>query len=177
MKKVYFILVGFISVFSFHCQKELSYVNPNGHQNPFLTVTTVQGNILDENGQPAIGVTIRVGDRGVITDARGYFRIANASVDRANCLMTAEKAGYFKAYRSFIATTGVNQLVIKLIKKELSGQISTISGGEATLPNGSKIILPANGIVTSSGGNYLGTVNVYASYIDPCSREISQTVP
>lgn len=177
MKKVYFVLFGFISVISFHCQKELNYVNLPGSQNLFLTVFTLQGNVLDENGQPAIGVEIKAGDRGTMTDASGYFRIANASFDKTNHFVTAEKAGYFKAYRSFIATTGVNQVIIKLVKKEFSGQINSISGGDATLPNGSKITLPANGIVNSSGGSYLGTFNVYASYIDPSARDISQTIP
>jgi len=177
MKKVYFVLFGFVSVISFHCQKELNYVNLPGTQNPFSTATTLQGNVLDENGQPAARVLITTSDRGVITDANGYFRITNASFDKTNGLITAEKDGYFKAYRSFITTIGVNQIMIKLIKKELSGQISSSSGGDAILPNGSKITLPANGIVNPWGGSYLGTVNVYASYIDPSARDISQIIP
>jgi hypothetical protein len=132
---------------------------------------------LDENGQPAIGVVIKIGDKIAATDASGYFRIANASFDKSDCLITAEKAGYFKAYRSFIATTGVNQVIIRLVKKELSGYLSSASGGDVTLLNGSKIFLPARGIIKSSGESYTGTVNVYASYIDPTLQDISETIP
>jgi len=177
MKKVYFILFGIISIVSFHCQKEFSYINVAGNQNGFSTETTLQGNILDENGQPAIGVIVKTVNQTATTDARGYFRIVNASVDKTNCLITAEKDGYFRAYRSFIATTGVNQIMIKLVRKDLAGQINSTAGGDVTLLNGSKISLPANGIVKSSGESYTGSFNVYASYIDPSSRDISQTIP
>ena len=82
MKKVFFILFGLISIISFHCQKELSYVNVAGTNGAFPTSTTLQGNVFDENGQPAIGVTIKTGDQSTITNARGYFRIVNASFDK-----------------------------------------------------------------------------------------------
>src|SRR5215467_5886275 len=104
MKNVLSILVVFISIISFHCQKELGHVNVGGNQNSF----TVQGNILDENGQPASGVAINAGGKITTTDARGYFRVSNASIIEKSVLVTAEKPGYFKAYRSFIPTDGVN---------------------------------------------------------------------
>ena len=75
MKKIFFILFGLISVISFHCQKELSYVNVAGNRNAFLTTATVQGNVFDENGQPAVGVMIKSGDETITTDSHGYFRI------------------------------------------------------------------------------------------------------
>src|SRR4030095_4887163 len=177
MKNVYFILFGVISILSFHCQKEVSYVNIAGNQNGFLIETTLQGNVFDENGQPAIGVAIKAGTQNITTDARGFFRIVNASVDAKNCLVTAEKIGYFKAYRSFIATAGVNQVMIKLIKKDLSGIVNSTSGGEISLSNGTKISLPANGVTKTSGETYAGPVNIFATYIDPTSRDISQTIP
>jgi hypothetical protein len=177
MKNVYFILLVLISLVSFHCQKEFSYVNLGGNENGFLTAITLQGNVVDENGQAANGVAIKVGEKSATTDARGYFRVVNASVIEKNVLVTAEKPGYFKAYRSFIATDGVNQVMIKLTRKDLSGQINSSTGGDVTLSNGSKVSLPANGIVTLSGGTYSGMVNVYAAYIDPTSKDISQTVP
>ncbi len=177
MKKVYFILFGLISIVSFHCQKELSYVNLVGNQDAFLTAITLQGNVLDENGQPATGVMIKAGDKTTTTDAHGYFRTSGSSDEKGVSLVTAEKAGYFKAYRSFIATNGVNQIMIKLVRKDLAGQINSTAGGDITLLDGSKISLPANGIVRLSGESYTGSLNVYASYIDPSSTDISQTIP
>jgi hypothetical protein len=178
MKKVYFILFGIISIISFHCQKEVSYVGQNSSGSLSLAgEVTIQGNIVDEAGQPIAGTFIRSGDKTTTTDARGYFRIAGSLDDRGVSLVTAEKDGYFKGYRSFIATAGVNQVMLKLVMRDLSGIINSTTGGDVSLSNGSKISLPATGIIKSSGEAYSGAVNVYASYIDPSARDISQIVP
>jgi len=144
--------------------------------NPLLA--NLQGNILDENGQPAENAVIKVGSQTTTTDSKGYFRINGAVLDKNATLVTAEKAGYFTAYRCFSATSGTNQVVIKLTKRNLSGTLSGTNGGEINLSNGTKISLPANGIVKASdNGNYTGTVNVYASYIDPTAADILIRVP
>jgi hypothetical protein len=169
------------SVFLFQCQKDLSYVG-SGDQGvvvlPDPISSNLTGNVFDENGQPASGVQIAVGSKTATTDNRGYFRINNASLDKNASLVTAEKSGYFKAYRSFGATSGTNQVVIKLVKKTLAGTINAATGGEVSLSNGTRISLPANGVVlASNSSDYTGTINVYASYIDPTSSDILQTVP
>ena len=181
MKRLYaaFALIT-ISLLSFHCQRELSNINNGGGtagNDPAPLTAILQGNITDENGQPAMDVAIKVGNKTATTNAHGYFRIVNASLDKNASLVTAEKTGYFKAYRTFNATSGVNQVVIKLVRKTLAGTVVAGSGGDVTLSNGSKISLPANGVVKASGGSYSGTVNVYASYIDPTAQDIFKTVP
>lgn len=165
----------------YQCQRDLSYVgNPdNGIPvTPDPITARLQGNVLDENSLPAAGVTITVGTQTATTDAKGYFRINNAPLDKKAALVTAEKAGYFKGYRVFSATSGTNQVVIKLVKKTLVGTINGTSGGEVSLSNGAKISLPANGVVIASNSNaYTGTINVYAAYIDPSATDIPETVP
>lgn len=183
MKRLsYAILLIIFSFIGFHCQKEISYINTSGpgnsNNNPAPLEATLQGNIVDENDQPAADVTIQVGNNTVITNADGYFRIVNASLDKNAALVTAEKAGYFKALRSFNATSGANHVMIKLVKKNVAGNIDATTGGTVTLSNGSKIGLPANGIVTAIGGNpYSGNVKIYASYIDPTADDIAKIVP
>jgi hypothetical protein len=168
-----------VSVLFFQCQKEVSYVG--GADNPAIpspTTATLQGNVVDENGQPAGSVSITVGAQTATTDGQGYFRITNASLDKYVSLVTAEKAGYFKAYRTFSATSGTNQVTIKLIKKTLAGTIDGTIGGDITLSNGTKVALQANGVVVASSGSaYTGTINVYASYIDPTAADIGERVP
>jgi hypothetical protein len=159
----------------------LSYVgtgDPGQVVLPSPVTANLQGNVLDENGQPAANVVINVGSEITVTDTKGYFRINNAPLDKNAALVTAEKLGYFKALRSFSATSGTNQVVIKLIKKDLGGTINGTSGGDVSLSNGTKISLPANGIVKASDNSvYTGTVNVYASYIDPTASDILDRVP
>jgi len=184
MKRLYsaFVLLS-ISVLSFHCQRELSNINNgngslNNNNSTAPVTASLQGNITDENGQPAMGVTIRVSNKTTTTNARGYFRIVNAALDKNASLVTAEKTGYFRAYRTFSATSGVNQVVIKLVRKTLIGTVNATAGGEVTLSNGSKISLPANGVVKAAGGAaYSGTINVYSAYIDPTAADIAEKIP
>lgn len=184
MKRLYsaFIFV-FFAIIAFNCQKELSGVpnrpDPGAPEGvtPVPINATLQGNVFDKNGGPAIGVTIKVGAKTTTTDARGYFRIINAALDKNASVVTAEKTGYFKAYRTFSATSGVNQVTIKLIEKTVAGTVDAASGGNVTLTNGAKIALPANGVVKAGGGSYTGTIKVYAAYIDPTASDIYETVP
>lgn len=174
-----------VSMLFFQCQKELGYVGAPDPEIKTPTIVTpdpitanLQGNIIDENNQPAAGVNITVGNKTAITDAKGYFRITGASLDKNTSLVVAQKAGYFKGMRVFAATSGTNQVVIKLIKKNLTATVPAASGGDASLTNGSKISLPANGVVVaSSGAAYTGDVKVFAAYIDPTATDISATVP
>ncbi|MEJ7588385.1 MAG: carboxypeptidase-like regulatory domain-containing protein [Ferruginibacter sp.] len=182
MKGMYHVLlVVAVTVISLKCQKELSGGNPvklpGGQPASSPLISTLQGNILDENGQPSAGATITVGTKTATTNTRGYFRITDAELDNNVSTVIAEQPGYFKAYRSFSATTGVNQVVIKLIKKQLEGTVNSTAGGEVLLTNGAKVSLPAGSISTEAGGGYTGTVQVYAAYIDPTSADIGKTIP
>jgi hypothetical protein len=182
MRSVYrFLILAILPFLFYQCQREVSYIgtgDPGQVVLPSPLTAHLQGNVFDENGQPASNVTIKVGTEIEVTDAKGYFRINNAPLDKNTALVTAEKIGYFKAYRSFSATSGTNQVVIKLIKKNLGGTVTGASGGDVSLSNGTKISLPANGIVKASdNSNYIGTVNVYAAYIDPTASDILDRVP
>jgi hypothetical protein len=174
------LLLLLLSLTLVQCQKDVSYV---GSGDPVVVVPEpltahIQGNVTDENDQPAVGVTVNVGTKTATTDADGYFRIDQASLDKKSALVTAAKTGYFKAYRSFGATPGTNYVAIKLIKRDLTGTVNGASGGDVSLSNGTKITLKANGIVVAATGTaYTGTVNVYAANIDPTAADIAQRVP
>lgn len=170
-----------VSVLFYQCQKEVSFIGNPDQPNivlPDPVNAHLQGTVLDENGIPASGVTVKVGSQTTVTDNRGYFRVMNASLDKKSAVVTAEKAGYFKAFRTFAATSGTNQVVIKLIKRTLAGTIDATTGGSVTLSNGAKIEIPANAVMDALDSlGYSGTINVYAAYIDPTAADINQTVP
>ncbi|GAB4093180.1 carboxypeptidase-like regulatory domain-containing protein [Flaviaesturariibacter terrae] len=162
------------------CQKQVDYAGGPDVQPvlPSPVTANLQGNVLDENGAPAAGVTVKVGSQTASTDSRGYFRIDGATLDKNQALVTATKAGYFKALRSFAATSGSNQVQIKLVKRTLAGTVDATTGGAATLSNGSKVTLTASGVVdAATGAAYTGAVSVYAAYIDPSATDIGQTIP
>jgi hypothetical protein len=167
----------------FACQKqyrpgiEASELLPSISTQQSMTAT-VQGNIYDENGQPAVSAWVTVGKRSVQSDGKGYFRVEKAALNADAALVTVEKAGYFKAFRSFLATSATCQVGIQLTRKSLAGKIESSAGGEAGLSNGAKVLLPANGVVYAGTGlPYQGAVSVYAAYIDPTSADIGRAVP
>ncbi len=182
MKRIYYAIVLIcISIIYFNCQKEISYnrlgVTGTENNNADPVTATLQGNIQDETGQPLTGVIIKVGSKTASTNARGYFRVVNAPLDKYTSLVIADKPGYFRAYRVFNATSGVNQVIIQLIKKTLAGTVNSSSGGTVALTNGSAVSFPANSVVKAAGGSYSGTINVFAAYIDPSSPQIARTIP
>src|SRR4029079_14687890 len=70
MKRLYTaILFAGILVLGFNCQKEISYASNNlpGSFNHGDITTTLEGNIIDENGQPASGVMIKAGNKNAST--------------------------------------------------------------------------------------------------------------
>lgn len=169
-----------IAIICFRCHKELSKENSliDQRNNEVSPITpTLQGNVFDEHDQPAAGVIISAGFKTAITNSGGYFRIDEARLDKNSSFVTAEKPGYFKAFRSFRATSGVNRVVIKLITKTFTGSINATTGGEVTLPNGAKVLIPANAVVKVAGGAYTGNINVYAAFIDPTAIGIVKIVP
>ncbi|RYY41077.1 MAG: carboxypeptidase regulatory-like domain-containing protein [Chitinophagaceae bacterium] len=165
------------------CLKTETFVDngaPNNAQPvlPAPITATLTGTVLDETGAPAGNVSVRVGAQTASTDARGFFRITGAGLDKNQAVVTATKSGYFKAYRTFAATSGANNVVIKLAKRNVAGTVDAATGGSATLANGSKVTLAAAGVVdASNGAAYTGAVKVYAHYIDPSAQDFGQTVP
>ncbi len=182
MKKLsWLVALVVISFLFFRCQKDISFIGgPDAgvSVSPDPITASIQGNITDENDMPAIGALVTAGTSTTITDANGYFRITDALLDKNTSLVTAEKGGYFTGYRVLAATSGSNQVAIKLIKKDLAATIQSSVGGDASLSNGANIKLPANGVVKDgSNTDYNGDVKVYASYINPKSGDIAKMIP
>jgi hypothetical protein len=165
MKRIIYIAIACFSLLAINCQKEISFTKSTTSKDPVTAI--LQGNVVDENDNPAQGVNITVGAKTTVTDANGYFRIRNAPLDKSASLVTAEKPGYFKAFRVFSASTAVNHVKIKLLKKNLAGTLNTSAGGVVSLSNGSSITFSANSFSKASVGSYSGSVNIYAAYIDP----------
>lgn len=139
---------------------------------------TVSGRIIDENNAPVASALVECGNLNTTTNADGFFTVKNATLDKYISTVTVTKPGYFKAYRSFSANASRNYVSIKLLPKVLTGTIDAASGGSISVSSATSVRFQQNSIVVkSSGAAFSGTVNVYAHYIDPTSREISYTIP
>ena len=176
----------FISIFIISCQKEVKTDNPGtggGGTGTVANTTPVQGNVtgkvIDNNNNAVVGATVKAGSNTTTTDSRGLFRFNNIQLDKYSTVITVEKAGFFKGFRVFSASANnTNFVKLKLVPKTLIGSIDAASGGSVSLPDNSKITLPASGVVVKSNSqSYTGSVKVYAAAIDPTSADISQIIP
>jgi hypothetical protein len=176
----------FISIFILSCQKEVKTGNaPTGGSgtgtvvNPTPVLGNVTGKVIDNNNNAVAGATVKAGSNTTTTDSRGLFRFNNIQLDKYSAVITVEKAGFFKGYRVFSASANnTNFVKLKLVPKALIGSVDAASGGSVSLPDNSKITLPASGVVVRSNSQpYTGSVKVYAVTIDPTSADISQIVP
>ena len=179
-------LLAILSLLLFvSCQKEVSQTNPGTGGNTGTTVnpTPVQGSltgkVVDNNNNAVSGALVKAGSNTATTDNRGLFRFNNIQLDKYSSLVTVEKSGFFKAYRVFSASANnTNFVKLKLLPKNLIGNIDAAAGGSVTLTDNSKITLPAAAVVVkSTNQSYAGSVKVYAAVIDPTSADIAQIVP
>ena len=174
-----------MSVCFFSCKKHISEENNPVVNTPSFSIPaatpvngSVSGRIIDENNAPVSLAIVECAGVTSSTDADGFFNVNNVTLDKYISTVKVTKTGYFTGYRSFCANADRNFVNIKLIPKILSAAISSSSAETVTLSNSTQINFQANSmVIKSSGATYNGTVNVYASYIDPTSADISATVP
>jgi len=174
-----------ISISLLSCQKEVKNDDPGTGGstgtvvNPAPAQGTVTGKVIDNNNNAVTGATVKAGNNTTTTDNRGLFRFNNIQLDKYSAVVTVEKSGFFKGYRVFSATpNNTNFIKLKLVPKTLIGSIDAVAGGSLSLPDNSKVTLPASGIVVRSNNqSYSGSINVYAEVIDPTSSDIAQIVP
>jgi len=176
-----------ISISLLSCQKEVKNDNPGTGGstgagtvvNPTPVQGTVTGKVVDNSNNAVAGAAVKAGSNTTTTDSRGLFRFNNIQLDKYSAVITVEKSGFFKGYRVFSASpNNTNFVKLKLVPKTLIGSIDAVAGGSVSLPDNSKITLPASGIVVRSNNqSYSGSVKVYAAVIDPTSADIAQIVP
>ena len=181
----YLLISLVISISLLSCQKEVKNDLPGAGGstgtvvNPTPVQGTVTGKVIDNNNNPVAGATVKAGSNTTTTDDRGLFRFNNIQLDKYSAVVTVEKSGFFKGYRVFSASpNNTNFVKLKLVPKSLIGNIDAAAGGSVSLPDNSKITLPASGVVLkSTNQSYSGSVKVYAEVIDPTSADIAQIVP
>ena len=84
------IFIVFAALIFFGCQKEVSSIN-SGTSAGGTVKTNIQGNIVDQDNQPLIGVNVQVSGKTATTNAKGYFRIAGVTLDKSNSVVMARE--------------------------------------------------------------------------------------
>lgn len=136
------------------------------------------GRIIDENGDPVSGATVKAGTLSVATDQNGVFRLAEVSLSANHAVLSVTGTGYFDFSRAYVVQDHALQYVtVQLLSKKLAGTLNAASGGVVNVAGGPKITFPANAIADENGNPYTGTVQVVAQYLDPKSPTLGLFMP
>ena len=159
-----------------HIPSEELVIEPN--QLGELTLTSVSGIVRNQLGVPVFGAKVKsgFGTKETVTDNNGVFFLNDIIVYEKLGYITISKEGYHQASRSFLPLeTRPNRVNVQLLPMSQSGSFSSVSGG--TVTSGLlQLNFPANS-VEQNGQPYTGTVNVYATALNPSSAEMFDQMP
>ncbi|HMO62049.1 MAG TPA: Ig-like domain-containing protein [Ferruginibacter sp.] len=172
-----------IAAVFFSCQKELSSEGfiPTAEL-PDLSSripSSISGFVTDENNMPVKDADVKFGSSTTTTDKFGFFEIKNVSVVKNAAVVKVKKPGYFNAIKTYSAIEGkANFCRIKLLPKTIAGTVDAATGGTVSLATGMKVSLPADAVMTASGGAaYSGPVNIALQWLNPVAEDLYQTMP
>ena len=137
----------------------------------------VNGEILDEKGNPLANAKISVGGQQTTTDKRGFFIFKNVSDTPDRVYVQVEKNGFFKGSRVFRASPKAdNYLKIILLEKKKVATFSAKTGSKVSVGK-TTIQFSKNSFKDAAGKPYEGNVNVEAKYLDPSNADTYLQMP
>ena len=161
----------FFMVSAVGCRKSDSITTPPDNS---TVTTTLAGRITDENGKSLAAVTVTAAGKTAMTDDSGLFAIADVTVPSGRAFVIASKSGYFNSARAANPSAGkVTYMQLSLASSATVGSVNATTGGTVSIPTGGKLMLAPNGVVTSSGAAYSGTVSVSARHLDAADAKFS----
>jgi hypothetical protein len=150
----------------------------NSHTSGQTVSVDFRGRITNQQGAPIAGATVSAGGSITITNAQGFYQIADAAVDDNYALVKVEYNGMFDQFRALKPRTDkTNYVDIAMIQKTVNGFFSTSSGGTIDIQGGPTVSFPPGELVTSGGQPYSGEVLVASTYLDPSDPSLMSYMP
>ena len=181
MKTIYYrlIILLIVSTSFYSCTKDdvaqpESAIPANEYFGNGITINVI-GRVLDENGQPIAGASVKSGSKSTTTDNMGVFALNAISAFEKLGTVTVEKSGYFKGIRSFIPKENANELSIILLAKSITGSFNSVDGGTVSASGVSVTIDPNS--VQLNNVVYNGVINVSIKHINPESPNFRNEMP
>jgi len=175
-----FVLI--LSFAFFSCQEDggISNSDPISEINiPEINVSSsLLGIVTDHNGAAVQGALVTLKDMTVETDINGVFVFDEMTMNQFGSLVTVTKEGFFKGY-NFIQPAENEQAYtqVQLVTKELVATFSSNEEASVILNGDAGVRIPANKIVTETGENYNGEVNLYAHWYNPVEENVAIEMP
>ncbi len=170
MKKLYFLLMLLLMLYTEACKKDSS------GSNALHKTIKLSGFVVDEDLQPISGATVTYNGSNAITQ-NGFFVFDKAIITDGRKLLSASASGYLPSKIGFETVQDTSkQIKIVLIKKNLSGTFDASAGGTVAIGANASVAFPAAAI-QKNGSAYSGTVNVYTYHHNPGDANFGQRVP
>ena len=148
------------------------------NQSEFTTKTsTVQGKVIDINGNRVGNTEITIGNFKAQTNDQGFFALSGIPTGNA-ITVKADHANYVTNNKVIdIYGESIARVDIKIKKIDKLSIIDSKTGDMVETANGGEIILPANGYIDSEGKPYNGKIKVSATYFDSIEKNFLDLFP
>ena len=178
MQKLLFLLLFGILVLGCRRDELINKVTIEEEDPIILVVSSFKGKVIDNNGAPVSGATVRVYQSTTSTNEKGLFVFNQVEAPKNAALLSVEKAGYFwGASMAGSRADGQNYVRITLQEKGAPQKVLASAGGEIQWPNGLKTIIKPNTLLNPDGSVYSGEVNVYSKWLDPTDESLGGVMP
>lgn len=161
------------------CRKEHSAegIPPDPEPPPAVIVqTSVGGRILNEQLQPVQNATVSGGGETTTTDVNGHFLLEDVELPDNAAVISVEKDGYFKGYRTLMVRKDQLQYIQVELLLENQNEINTATGDIIAFPQGT-LTFPGNAVLSRDNQPYNGPVTVRSIYIDADGSTVADQMP
>jgi len=171
------------------CNKDVEPDNPDEPENPDnpevpvvveLRNAAVSGLVLDIDGQPVQGVSVKSGSLSASTGADGTFTFSQVGVVGDRSVISFDKSGYFPIIRSGVKKDEINIEVVLYRKgnSDISLRENFSASEAATLEvAGMEVSIPAGALVKADGAAFTGEVTAELLYLDPNNDNFGALMP
>ncbi|PSL35606.1 carboxypeptidase-like regulatory domain-containing protein [Chitinophaga ginsengisoli] len=141
-----------------------------------IVKTSIEGRILNEQLQPVHNAVVTAGGENAATNEDGHFLLEDVSVPDDAAVVTVDKFGYFRGYRTLMVREGKQQYIQVELVLQNQNNIDANTGDLIQFPEGT-LTVPPNAVLVSENQPYHGTVTVRSFYIHPEASTVADQMP
>lgn len=177
MKKIIFISTVLIFCLFTFCKNDMEDAVID-FDNGATVTTSVTGFVFDDDNIPVGGAEVRIGTNTAQTDDNGIFILNNITTKSKDTYITIDRDGYLhNSTRIYPSDQSVFNLKFKLLTHDVTETMPAGAGKEIALPNGAKVVLPANPGRFLDGRPYDGDINIGITHLSPDDDDLALKMP
>lgn len=148
-----------------------------------FTETGLKGQVFDLTGAPVQNINIDLLSNGISiantqSNEFGFFKFTDVPLSEDGALIRFIGEGYFENYKFVYPEAGAMAWTsAQMVEKKLTRQFMATEATEVTFQNKAKVKFEANSIMTSTGQDYTGNVNLYAYWYNPEDGSFYEETP